>query len=494
MPMIGARKPLEQMAAKAKPAKSTEEKLSGFATADASKWVVEDFAFSGSYTFVTMGSKEVVEGEITEGIAKFEADPAQYVAMQYQTAMVDWPVDQQKYTLISRAGTKGYMPTGCAPDGWMTAKINKFQALEPNVDLSAIKDSVTDDFAYQGHLLHHDKNVPLCPGRGQGCADIPGLKIIGDVDPSDIAQGAVGDCWLLSAISALAEFDGAIKKLFVKTEGLDEMPRDTPNVYTITLYDLTTWEPVDVTVDERLCAKAAGGGLLGCHPSVDGELWVCYLEKAVAAHCGGWDEINGGECTHAWSLLTGCKEQYTIRRDKESGKFTCMGKKNANTDTWEEHANSPHQGFRGLWPMAWPELGGGGEYSARLDENELFERMCAWDDADYIMGCGTKAGSDSETTDGIVDGHAYSVLRCVNDVAGTEHDLIKVRNPWGKGEFESGMWDDDGPGWDQFPEVKAELQPVMRDDGVFWVSKQEFFKHFGTIYLSAKSMTEFLED
>ena len=36
-----------------------------------------------------------------------------------------------------------------------------------------------------------------------------------------------------------------------------------------------------------------------------------------------------------------------------------------------------------------------------------------------IAGClnlGQRAGSDTHSTDGIVDGHAYSVLECVNDV------------------------------------------------------------------------------
>ena len=37
-----------------------------------------------------------------------------------------------------------------------------------------------------------------------------------------------------------------------------------------------------------------------------------------------------------------------------------------------------------------------------------------------------------------MDGHAYSVLQCKNDVAGTPIDLVQVRNPWGSGEFESG--------------------------------------------------------
>ena len=45
---------------------------------------------------------------------------------------------------------------------------------------------------------------------------------------------------------------------------------------------------VDIVIDERLARKADGTGLLGCQPSRDAELWVCYLEKALAIHCGGY--------------------------------------------------------------------------------------------------------------------------------------------------------------------------------------------------------------
>ena len=43
--------------------------------------------------------------------------------------------------------------------------------------------------------------------------------------------------------------------------------------------------------------------------------------------------------------------------------------------------------------------------------------------------------------------------------------MLQVRNPWGSGEMKSGKWDDDGPGWDQHPDVKAALNPVELDDG-----------------------------
>lgn len=143
--------------------------------------------------------------------------------------------------------------------------------------------------------------------------------------------------------------------------------------------------------------------------------------------------------------------------------------------------------------MDWPVVGGGGDKRAKCGLNEMFERMCAWDDQNYVMAAGTKAGSDTNTTDGIVDGHAYTVITCLNDVAGTEHDLIKVRNPWGKGEFTSGQWCDDGPGWADYPQVKNVCKPTKANDGVFWLSKEEFFKYFRTVYLCAQDMTAFIK-
>ena len=88
--------------------------------------------------------------------------------------------------------------------------------------------------------------------------------------------------------------DGAISRLFRKTEYLDERPLDGPNQYTITLWDLPTMKEVDIVIDERLPVVADGSGkLLASRPSHDGELWACYLEKAIAVHSGGWDKIHG---------------------------------------------------------------------------------------------------------------------------------------------------------------------------------------------------------
>lgn len=40
------------------------------------------------------------------------------------------------------------------------------------------------------------------------------------------------------------------------------------------------------------------------------------------------------------------------------------------------------------------EVGGGGDLSYKCGQNEMFERMCAWDDQNYVMAAGTKAGAE----------------------------------------------------------------------------------------------------
>jgi hypothetical protein len=416
----------------------------GFKDADPSKWKTTQIRFSGSTSFETQGVKEVVKGPIEEGTSVFKANPGKYVAMIYQSDMVQWPTTQQQYTVVHREGTKGYVPKGIDKNGMMTIIQHEYERLPPLKDNelpAQYKDKYTDTMTHQGRKLHSKNNKPILPGRGMGIGDTPSMKIIGDIDPSDIYQGSVGDCWLLSGISALAEFDGAVKRLFRKTPYLEDRPLDTPNQYIVTLWDLTTWKEVDITIDERLPVMADGSGrLLASKPSEDGEFWVCYLEKALAAHCGGWDKITGGQCTHAWALMTGCKEQYTISKNPKNGKFKCTSKYNPNEKKWSKHGNSPHDADQSMWQVEWPKVGGGGGMNVEVTKDELFGKMVAWDKCNYIVGAGTSGSSDKHSTEGVVDNHAYTVIEARSNVCGTGIDLLRLRNPWGKGEIENGTY------------------------------------------------------
>lgn len=221
-------------------------------------------------------------------------------------------------------------------------------------------------------------------------------------------------------------------------------------------------------------------------------------------------------CVQAWSLLTGVKEQYIIQR-KEKGKYIATAKYDPKTGEWAQHANSPRGGFQQVWKVPFPEVGGGG--TKALTSNQLFYRMCAWDDENYLIAASSKGVSDNNSTNGIVDNHCYTVIECRDDVAGTGIDMIQVRNPWGRQEIEQGLFKDFGEGWEKYPEIKEELQPgkyrtgqargifdryqtsrlllffsVFADDGVFWLIKDEFFEYFETIWLGASNMKNFFKD
>merc|ERR1712007_33005 len=196
---------------------------------------------------------------------------------------------------------------------------------------------------------------------------------------------------------------------------------------------------------------------------------------------------------HAFRLLTGSKEQYTIRQ-QEDNSYKCYSQKHPHTGEYEPMVNAPHECGQHLFDCSWPEAGGGGD--GQLNPLQLFEHMCAWDDSHYLMCAGTHHGSDEEDRDGIADGHAYTIMRCHAFRAhnGDEVDLVKMRNPWGRGEFKSGKWIDIqmGAGWSHYPEIKKACNPLSGDDGVFWLSKEEFFEYYPTIYLCAHSMKKFV--
>jgi hypothetical protein len=185
---------------------------------DPSKWTCKEYRFDGKALSDHLGRMEEFRGKsIQQGIEHFQAHPELYIAMMYQTSMLNFVEAKQKYHLLHRRNTYLYRPQISADNrGWMTLLINEYEELPrfPNNELpEKNRDKYTDDFEFQGRKLHipHTSNKPILPGRGMGVGDSPDLKLIGDIDPSDVCQGTVGDCWLLGAISAVSLVDVAEK-------------------------------------------------------------------------------------------------------------------------------------------------------------------------------------------------------------------------------------------------------------------------------------------
>ena len=264
------------------------------------KWKITRETFDGAAVSETK-EEQTVTGSILKGMERFRTNPEKYLAMIFP-ATADQSDPNATYTYILREGTTSYKPQNLRSDGsgQFVVVRHMYQRLEPLKDdvlPAAFRDEHTDTMRHKGKKLHHNsKTKPILPGRGMGIGDAANMKFIGNhAEPSDVFQGSVGNCWLLSAIACLADFDFAVKRLFRKTPNFpDDCPVDEPNKYVVTLWDLKTWKEVDVVVDERLPVQTDGSGfLLGAKPSRDGKFWVPYLEKAISVHCGGWDKLEG---------------------------------------------------------------------------------------------------------------------------------------------------------------------------------------------------------
>lgn len=132
-------------------------------------------------------------------------------------------------------------------------------------------------------------------------------------------------------------------------------------------------------------------------------------------------------------MMTGSRNQFIITNNPKTGKYYCGAKYNPQEENWSEHSNSPHDSDARMWKVDWPKIGGGGSAEVELTQDQLFQKIVAWDENNFLVGAGTDGTSDEESTEGVVDNHAYSVIDCRQNVCGTGVDLLLLRNPWGKG-------------------------------------------------------------
>lgn len=247
------------------------------------------------------------------------------------------------------------------------------------------------------------------------------------IQPCDVNQGQLGDCWLLCSLASLAEFPHLVENLFLgKSASANEA-----GVYKVQF--CKNGRRIGVIVDDYFPCHSYGGLIYsrGRGP----ELWVSLVEKAYAKLHGSYSAIENGLPYEAMMDLTG----------------------------------APYKNFR----IADADVG------AKIADGSLWDYLCSCDRRKYIMSCETP-GKDafSKTGEtpvgGLVPGHAYTLLECLSTVNGG-HRLCKVRNPWGKFEWD-GDWSDSSPLWT--PELKEEVRLENSNDGIFWISFEDLVKHF----------------
>ena len=102
---------------------------------------------------------------------------------------------------------------------------------------------------------------------------------------------------------------------------------------------------------------------------------------------------------------------------------------------------------------------------------------------EFLFSCATGTfdkwqGSDIASVYGarenIVRMHAYSIMEA-REIKG--HRLLKVRNPWGEGEWR-GAWSDGSEQWT--PEWMELLNHRFGDDGQFWISYEDLLRKYSS--------------
>lgn len=60
--------------------------------------------------------------------------------------------------------------------------------------------------------------------------------------------------------------------------------------------------------------------------------------------------------------------------------------------------------------------------------------------------------------------------------------MIRIRNPWGQGEW-TGKFADEDEAWDDHKGLKEKLKYTFKNDGNWWMKYEDFCANFNKVYL-----------
>eukprot|EP01048_Picozoa_sp_COSAG05_P008624 COSAG05_NODE_665_length_8009_cov_156.415929_8_plen_353_part_00 len=220
----------------------------------------------------------------------------------------------------------------------------------------------------------------------------------GGIEPSDIGQGQLGDCWLMTSLACMAEFPGAIQNCFL-TDEYNERGR-----YVLQLYCGYEKKFEHVEVDDLIpVQKGKRNEPIFAKPHGQ-ELWVSLLEKAFAKFMGSYQALDGGYMLYGLQVLTGDKvNNWALKNDGR----------------WVEHEiRYKSKTDVGFWKTK----------SAAKSVDEFWKTLVQWDEAECIIAAATSGQDEGTATamQGLVQGHAYSVITCMEVC---NFKMLKLRNP-----------------------------------------------------------------
>eukprot|EP01064_Diplonema_japonicum_P039600 TRINITY_DN9974_c0_g1_i1.p1 TRINITY_DN9974_c0_g1~~TRINITY_DN9974_c0_g1_i1.p1 ORF type:complete len:818 (+),score=249.05 TRINITY_DN9974_c0_g1_i1:63-2456(+) len=264
-----------------------------------------------------------------------------------------------------------------------------------------------------------------------------GLKpalFVGDIEPNDIDQGALADCYLMGALSAVAEFERLVRSCFENGQDPDL------GLYRISLCKNGWWQTV--IVDDFLPCSGPKPAFARNRDEPN-ELWVSLIEKAYAKVHGSFAAIMTGGAAPALGDLTGCPYK-TFEFEGEGG------------TSYDQILLNDENEF--LQVLGTP--GKNIMYAAKSSVTPEIQKL--WDEYQEV---------------GLICEHSYSLITVRKTSKGDQ--LCMIRNPWGNDKEWTGKWSDDDKSWT--PELKRECDFQASDDGTFWMEWKDVQKYFNSI-------------
>lgn len=244
-----------------------------------------------------------------------------------------------------------------------------------------------------------------------------------DIDESDVLQGNIGDCWLLSSLSTIAAIcPNIIKNLFVYS---------SPNKG----FSIVRLLGHDILIDHQIpiiCDALGVVDVVGPKVSKQNEYWPIVLEKAFISL------FNSQLCPPEI-------KNFNFKKRLHSGTQLY------SPDYMDVNGGFPRWALSVILNTHIDPL-----QTKKLDILDILKNK--WGKT-IACACTSTEKDDNNKVDGFVYGHAYSVLS-----VDEEKQLIRVRNPWGK--FENTKYDDGV------------------DDGSFLVDIETFKKRFPLVCLA----------
>jgi hypothetical protein len=218
-------------------------------------------------------------------------------------------------------------------------------------------------------------------------------------------------------LSSVAEYPERIKRLFY-TQEINEA-----GIYLCYFYVNGVYTPV--VIDDFFPCHKEGGCAFAY--SRDGEIWVSLLEKAWAKLHTTYARTEGGLPCFAFSQLMGVPSESLMHSDQK-------------------------------------------------DTDKFWSILKAADQRKFSMMAASHGQGEVENAEGVISGHAYSLIE-IHEIEkdGEEVRILKLRNPWGSGEW-TGDWSDKSELWT--PELKEQVGLVDGDDGCFWIDLKNYMENF----------------